>query len=306
MDRYENIENGEKKTLSRVSKNDSLYNQIKTTDLSRVRTSSNIKVIENSGKTIDLEKVRKYIEENKSKPTIQRKILNVEEPKKEEPEKLEETKEYDILSVLEKAKRNREIDYEKERYKRLRDTQYDILSKIKMYEQEESKKDAYLTEELNTEERTLVNLINTITIHKGEEDLLGELMGGKTSEITLPIEKEKENATFEKTIEKELQTEELRTNLALAERNLEETKEQDDLEKTKELVELKDKRNELDKSFFTNSMTFSKEDFEGFEELEKSVKKNSVLTRIMLAFVVIIIIISLVIITNYVFKLGLF
>lgn len=305
MDRYENLETENKGTLSRVAKNDSLYSEIKTTDLSRVRTNNNIKVIENSGKTIDLEKVRKYIEENKNKPTIKRRTINIEETSpKEEEQKLEETKEYDILSVLEKAKKNREIDYEKERYKRLRDTQYDILSKIKMYEEEQTKSIEEETEELNTEERTLVDLINTITIHKGEEDLLSELTGGKTEEITLPIEKEMEKGSLKEEIEN--------TKTNQVEKQLEtkapiiESKKQEELEKTKELVDLKEKTTELDKSFFTNSMTFSKEDFEGFEELEKSVRKNGILTKIMLVFVVLIVIISLVVITNYVFKLGLF
>ena len=63
---------------------------------------------------------------------------------------------------------------------------------------------------------------------------------------------------------------------------------------------------EIDKSFFTNSFAFSKEDFEGFEDLEKSVKKNNTLTKIMMSLLVIFIIISVVIIVNYVFKLGLF
>ena len=63
---------------------------------------------------------------------------------------------------------------------------------------------------------------------------------------------------------------------------------------------------DLDNSFFTSSMSFSKEDFEGFEELEKSVKKNNALTKVMLGLLVLFIIITLVVITNYVFNLGLF
>ena len=56
-----------------------------------------------------------------------------------------------------------------------------------------------------------------------------------------------------------------------------ETKETESLQeqKTEELVNLKEKMSDLDKSFYTNSMTFSKDDFEGFDELEKSVKKSS-------------------------------
>ena len=62
----------------------------------------------------------------------------------------------------------------------------------------------------------------------------------------------------------------------------------------------------MDDSFYTNSMTFNKKDFEGFDELEKSVKKNSIFGTIMIIILVIFIIATLVIMANYVFNLGLF
>ena len=45
---------------------------------------------------------------------------------------------------------------------------------------------------------------------------------------------------------------------------------------------------------------------EGFEELEKSVRKNGILTKVMLVLLVIFIVFSIILITNYVFNLGLF
>ena len=53
-------------------------------------------------------------------------------------------------------------------------------------------------------------------------------------------------------------------------------------------------------------MTFSKEDFEGFEDLEKTVKKNNILSKIVYGFIALFVVVSLVLIINYVFKLGLF
>ena len=76
------------------------------------------------------------------------------------------------------------------------------------------------------------------------------------------------------------------------------------LEKTQQLTNLKSKKEE--NTFFTNSMTFGKEDFEGFDELEKSVKKNSVVSTILIIILIISIAITLVIMANYVFNLGLF
>ena len=63
---------------------------------------------------------------------------------------------------------------------------------------------------------------------------------------------------------------------------------------------------DLENSFYTSSMKFSKEDFEGFDELEKSVKKNSALTVFLLILLVIFIIATLIVIANYIFELGLF
>ena len=149
-----------------------------------------------------------------------------------------------------------------------------------------------LKEDFNTEERSLINLINTVTIHKGDLGLLDELMG--EGESTLPIEEEKEKNDILKTTEENTNEPPKVT----------EIKNVEALEKTKELVGLKEKM--IDDSFYTNSMTFDKKDFEGFEELEKSVKKNGVLSTIMIILLVIFIIVTLVVMANYVFKLGLF
>ena len=37
---------------------------------------------------------------------------------------------YDINAILEKAKKTQDVDYEKERLKKVHDTQYDILKKL--------------------------------------------------------------------------------------------------------------------------------------------------------------------------------
>ena len=57
---------------------------------------------------------------------------------------------------------------------------------------------------------------------------------------------------------------------------------------------------EIDKSFYTNSMTFSKADFEGFEDLEKSTKKSGIFTKIAIVFIVLMFIATIVLILNFV------
>ena len=202
---------------------------------------------------------------------------------------------YDINSVLEKARSGREVEYSSERYKKVRSDEYDILSKIKMYE--DVKEDIDETPELNTEEKTIVDLINTVTVHKGDLNLLEELMG--EGETTKPISEEQKNLSFKDVIDKETTSESLISEKVMNEN----TKE---FEKTKELVNLKEKMTDIDNSFYTSSMKFNKDDFEGFEELEKSVKKGSFFKVILIIILVLSILASLVIMANYVFNLGLF
>lgn len=296
MERYDNITPDLNcNNYSRVNKNTSLYEDVKRSELSRVKNNTNVRIIEQNGKTIDLEKIRKYINEVNNEPRSKRSVLSIPKEEKTIESKPTPEKVYDINSVLEKARSGREVEYSSERYKKVRSDEYDILSKIKMYE--DVKEDIDETPELNTEEKTIVDLINTVTVHKGDLNLLEELMG--EGETTKPISEEQKDLSFKDVIDKETTSESLISEKVMDEN----TKE---FEKTKELVNLKEKMTDIDNSFYTSSMKFNKDDFEGFEELEKSVKKGSFFKVILIIILVLSILASLVIMANYVFNLGLF
>lgn len=296
MERYDNITPDlNSNNYSRVNKNTSLYEDVKRSELSRVNNNTNVRIIEQNGKTIDLEKIRKYINEVNNEPRSKRSVLSISKEEKTIESKPTPEKVYDINSVLEKARSGREVEYSSERYKKVRSDEYDILSKIKMYE--DVKEDIDETPELNTEEKTIVDLINTVTVHKGDLNLLEELMG--EGETTKPISEEQKDLSFKDVIDKETTSESLISEKVMNEN----TKE---FEKTKELVNLKEKMTDIDNSFYTSSMKFNKDDFEGFEELEKSVKKGSFFKVILIIILVLSILASLVIMANYVFNLGLF
>lgn len=296
MERYDNITPDlNSNNYSRVNKNTSLYEDVKRSELSRVKNNTNVRIIEQNGKTIDLEKIRKYINEVNNEPRSKRNVLSIPKEEKTIESKPTPEKVYDINSVLEKARSGREVEYSSERYKKVRSDEYDILSKIKMYE--DVKEDIDETPELNTEEKTIVDLINTVTVHKGDLNLLEELMG--EGETTKPISEEQKDLSFKDVIDKETTSESLISEKVMNEN----TKE---FEKTKELVNLKEKMTDIDNSFYTSSMKFNKDDFEGFEELEKSVKKGSFFKVILIIILVLSILASLVIMANYVFNLGLF
>lgn len=296
MERYDNITPDlNSNNYSRVNKNTSLYEDVKRSELSRVKNNTNVRIIEQNGKTIDLEKIRKYINEVNNEPRSKRSVLSIPKEEKTIESKPTPEKVYDINSVLEKARSGREVEYSSERYKKVRSDEYDILSKIKMYE--DVKEDIDETPELNTEEKTIVDLINTVTVHKGDLNLLEELMG--EGETTKPISEEQKDLSFKDAIDKETTSESLISEKVMNEN----TKE---FEKTKELVNLKEKMTDIDNSFYTSSMKFNKDDFEGFEELEKSIKKGSFFKVVLIIILVLSILASLVIMANYVFNLGLF
>ncbi len=272
-------------TPSRFEKNRDLYNNVDMSQLSRVKMSSNVRVLEPSPKTIDIEKIKKYIENTKEETIERRQLVVNDEPDKILSHPTQEKREYDINTVLEKAKQNRDIYYEDEKHKKLRDTQYDILSKIKMYEEE----DIFLKEkpEFNTDEKTLIDLINTVTTHKKNEELLGELKGSEDTLVTSPIDEEVKDDYIEKAI-----------NIS-------------DIIKTAETIKSVDEKPDenstmvknLDKSFYTNSATFSKEDFEGFEELEKKVKKNNLFTKIIAVIITMLVLGTIYVVLKYVLNI---
>lgn len=266
---------------SRVAKNQKLYNDISMSDFSKMKPNDNVKVIETSTSRIDLEKIKKYIENN-NETEIQSRSVVVKEDINTIPQKniFDEEKIYDINSVLEIAKEKKESYYEDEKHKKLRDTQYDILSKIKLYDEEEPEEKEDLIE-LNTDEKTLVDLINTVT--KKKEDLLDELKkGNENTVVTAPIKDEKNS---------EILTEAIKENS------------KEDKTDLKELDETNTEIKTLDKSFYTNSMSFSKEDFEGFEELEKNVKKNNTMVKIGIFMLVLLALITIFVVLKYVLNL---
>ena len=108
-----------------------------------------------------------------------------------------DTKEYDINAILEKAKKTQNVDYEKERLKKVHDTQYDILKKLNIEEDSQ--------EIMEDTEENIVNLMNTITQlemknSKKESvgnttalDLLSDLSDNDTNTIYKTMELDKEN-----------------------------------------------------------------------------------------------------------------
>ena len=221
--------------------------------------------------------------------------------------------------MLEKAKDNRESDYGEDRYRKINNTQIDILKNIKIKDEViEPYVDEDLTapiDELNTEEKTIVDLIKDIQSHGKKKDLFEDLMA-EDDETTIlsPIEEEEKNSLKDVLVDitQNLESIKIPENDFTHEINLEKeaikngllkVKDEEDNTFTKDntLTEDVPKIKEIDKSFYSTSMSFNKKDFEGFDDIEKGVKKNSALTKLAIIFVVILLIATILLILNFIF-----
>lgn len=272
----------------RVAKNRNLYDEMKNTDLDNFDIASNAKVIGDNNSQIDIDKIKEILEKNYQAP--QRRSLKMDIPEDEEYV-MEKTREYDINSILEAARQEKEVDYEEERLKKVRDTQYDILKNLEL---EASEKE---TTKKNKEE--LLELINTINLNEVQN-------------------KAKERMEEEALEEEETETEELNplnilsdlkgdenTVVAGAKEFNEEMASLEEEKAKKEKEEISKAIDEdVDESFYTNSMSFSKKDFADFDDIDEG--GSGIFVKILIVFLVLAIIAGIVLFLNEFLNLGLF
>ena len=243
--------------IGRVKKNKELYDA-SSGELEEFSLSSNASVIGVSSKDIDVDKIREMLD-YKYRDEPKRKSIAVIPDDKTNPSlpKLAETKEYDINTILQKARGDKESDYEVDRRKKLRNTQYDILKKLELNPEEDDEDGEPITEEA----KNLLELINTIThkelakdVKKESEnldplDILADLKGDDNTQVIEPINlTNKLDETIKEVIKEEVQ-------------------------------------NQVDKTFFTNSNTFTKSDFDDFNDLKEDVKSNSFMIKILIIII---------------------
>lgn len=147
---------------SRTEKNKNLYENVRNSSMKNYEIKSNVSIIDNDANNINVGKVRKMIDERYSDSSPKRRSIEIPEfTSAESEEKVQDTKEYDINAILAKAKVGKNVDYNKERLKKVRDTQYEILNNLDL----ELKKEELETKSKSQEdaENNLMNLINTIT-----------------------------------------------------------------------------------------------------------------------------------------------
>ena len=186
---------------SRTRKNQELYKEVGTLDLEDFDLNNNVSIIGESTESISLDEIQDILSEKYRDNQRSKSIGDTEQI--ELPKiNLDETREYDLNSILEKVKESKEIDYEEERLKKVRSSQYDILKDLDKLTNEEEidEEDLYEDEIVSTEEvedkkievrvvaedekqeKELLDLIDTIVAK--------ELISDDTEEIAVENEEE--------------------------------------------------------------------------------------------------------------------
>ena len=277
----------------RTAKNNELYEEIKKSEIENFDIGSNAKVIGNNEAQIDINKLKDILEKNYQE-VPKRRSLKLDIPEEEEIE-MEKTKEYDINAILEKAREEKEVDYQRERLKKVRDTQYDILKNLEV-EQEEPKSKA--ADERTKEE--LLDLIQTINLNETQNKTIKALAEEEKEEIELDEDTDTELDPLD--ILNDLRGDE-NTVVAGAKEFENELKEAQEKKEKEEIAEALDE--DVDDSFYTSSMSFNKNDFADFSDLEES-KASRILIKILIVIVFLAIIAGIVIFLNDFLNLGWF
>ena len=138
---------------SRTDRNKELYRYYEALNYDKFDVNNNVEILKSNARNIDVDQIRDMLDKKYRDNLPKRKSIsfdNYEEPVRKDED---DTKEYDINSILDKAKSDKSVDYELDRLNR----SYNASKLV----DEVNKK--YGHREETPEEKELVNLINTIT-----------------------------------------------------------------------------------------------------------------------------------------------
>ena len=287
--RMEKYYDNTKSVGSRTTKNSEIYKETNKATIEDFNVNSNVKVLGTNSGNIDIDKIKEILDKKYREPQ-KRKSVDFSFEEENTPISIEETREYDITTVLERAKEQKEANYEHDRLKKIRDTQYDILKNLNLETKEEK--------EVTPAEEELLELIHTITekeMLKQEMtplDLFEDLKGSENTMVLDGLRDDIESLTkpikiIPNSPKEEKPIEMLETVVST----------------TEEKVENKNTIS-IDKSFFTNSMSFSQSDFDDFNDLKEEIKSSKIIINILIVVVVIAVLIGLFLLLNNILDWG--
>lgn len=324
-------------TTSRVSKNQDLYKEVSYAELDNFDLNSNVSVLGDNTSNIDITKIMDILDERYNDEPKKKSLGDTDEL--ELPKiNLDETREYDINSILAKAKETKEFDYEEDRLKKINEDTESILKDI---DNDEEVVETKVIDEKKTDEAELMDLINTITAKEliREEsnmdtlvgdmdplDLLTDLRGDDDTRVMGAIDAVREvdemheealrkakenNISIEEAEEAEEERERTQGIEEIDEESIDETAEIEEIEITNDFTELlkdsdiedEDKKVKKDKK--KKEVSSDTDEFDDFADLKES-GVSSVLVKILVFLIVLILIAGAVVLANFMFDLGLF
>lgn len=334
MDKY-SLDSG--KVGSRTERNKSLYESVKNSSMKNYEIKSNVSVIDDDADNINVVDVRKMLDERYSDAAPKRKSIKLPEfdnSPTEEP--IQDTKEYDINKILAKAKQGKNLDYNKERLKKVRQTQYDILNnldlEIKNIE-EKSKAKTKFQEEAETNLKNLINTITELEIKNKKNDvsteleLLSDLSGDTDDEVIAPNKVSKDETKEEFFEDEEEPTNEIRL-VRIGEKSKKTEKKEPRLSNTRNVVSIveetktikEDKKTSKDSKESKKEQTTEQENaveetltkldikptkFDDFADISKR-DNGSLILKIIIFIVIILLVLGAIYILNDILGLGLF
>lgn len=267
--------------LSRTKKNASLYKRVNEAELDDFDVNSNTAIIEtNNSSTINVDKLRDMLDKKYRETPKKVSLARIEAEKELAKLNLDETREYDINEILNKAKEEDDSSYEVERLKKLRNTGMDILNGLDITNIHEK-------DPKSAEEQHLVDLINTINLKEtiakeGVDplDILSDLKGDDDNTKILGAKEDFGITTKEAPVIKGLDSKITKEN------------------PKKETFE--------ETSMLTKTNTFTESDFDDFNDLKEEVASTKIIIKILIVIVVIAFLVGGVFLLNKILNLGLF
>lgn len=254
MERYHNNH----RCLERTKRNYKLYD-----DLLNDETSSFNINVPNNVNEIDITKLKEMVSNREQYRLFKKYKAIMNEQNESEEKDLEydiyediENKIYDINRILEAAKSKREFDEEREKLRKLRNTQYNILTNLELNKQQKELEveddEEEMVTDFFTKDKELNNLIKNINKEERKKEVtsldLFDNLKATSTVLTEPIKEE--NIKVEQ-IENE-------------------------------------KKEQNENTFYTNVLSFTQNDFENLQDLQKTVTFNNKLIKILIVILLIV------------------
>lgn len=327
MDKYYDGEVEETISSSRVKRNEKLYKEVSNLELEDFDLNSNVSVIGNNTDNININDIKNILDKKYHEHPRKKSFGDTKEMQLPEIH-LDETREYDINSILEKAKEKKEVNYEEDRLKKIRNTQYDILKSLDIIEGEEEIEDNDSKEHRDDKtpvvadsenEKKLHDLIDTITAkemieNESKLEVTGEM---DPLDILSDLRGDDESTKVMGMLSEELEAADSENERIIKGNTLGIEKEpvvvNDEKTETEEISLDKEKKNKkdgkvtnIDNSFVGNTTTFTQSDFDDFNDLKEDMHITKIIIRILIFTIIIIFIVALVVLANKYLGLGLF